>query len=205
MSNCRNIVYGLVDPRTSLVRYVGRSSNGMQRPKHHRHQLRKDYRSNWIRELKQHGLSYGIAVLEEYTSPDALGEAERWWIAYGRMSGWPLTNLTDGGDGGTPGYRHTEESKKLMSEGKTGKPRPDIALRFAGTHEIPWQCQTPEARAKRIASLTGRKGTRFKHTPEARAKITASKLGKKWTPEMRAKAAATRLANKLAKNRLEHS
>ncbi len=32
--------------------------------------------------------------------PTALHEAERWWIAYGRASGWPLRNKSDGGEGG---------------------------------------------------------------------------------------------------------
>lgn len=31
----RFLIYGLVDPRTNEVRYVGRSSSGLVRPKHH--------------------------------------------------------------------------------------------------------------------------------------------------------------------------
>jgi hypothetical protein len=36
-------------------------------------------------------------VLEVLGDIVALSEAERWWIAYGRCCGWPLTNIMSGG------------------------------------------------------------------------------------------------------------
>jgi hypothetical protein len=36
-------------------------------------------------------------VLEVVAAATELAEAERWWIAFGRACGWPLTNHTDGG------------------------------------------------------------------------------------------------------------
>ena len=51
----------------------------------------------WVRKLQSEGLDYTIAVLEEIADPTKLAEAECWWIAYGRASGWPLTNIADGG------------------------------------------------------------------------------------------------------------
>jgi hypothetical protein len=93
-----NLIYGLIDPRTRLIRYVGLSSRGMRRPKEHRLRSCPDtYCRRWIRQLHALGLDYEVAVLEVLASAVQLDEAERWWIAFGRACGWPLTNVTDGG------------------------------------------------------------------------------------------------------------
>lgn len=36
----RNLIYGLIDPRTRLIRYVGLSATGMVRPRKHRNKTR---------------------------------------------------------------------------------------------------------------------------------------------------------------------
>ena len=93
-----NLIYGLIDPRTLLIRYVGQSARGLQRPKEHRHASCPDtYCRRWVRCLEELGLTYSIVILESVEDPKQLSEAERWWIAYGRALRWPLTNLTDGG------------------------------------------------------------------------------------------------------------
>lgn len=96
----RNFIYGLIDPRTLMIRYIGLSSTGVRRPRSHKRPSRqgtKNHCSNWIQDLIARGLLYSITVLEE-TERERLADAERWWIAYGRASGWPLTNMTDGGE-----------------------------------------------------------------------------------------------------------
>jgi hypothetical protein len=42
------------------------------------------------------GLTYEIVTLEVVADAPELAKAERWWIAFGRACGWPLTNITDG-------------------------------------------------------------------------------------------------------------
>jgi hypothetical protein len=70
----------------------------MKRPKDHRRESCPDsYCRNWVKTLQQEGLDYKITVLEVLKSEVELADAERWWIAYGRACGWPLTNLTSGG------------------------------------------------------------------------------------------------------------
>lgn len=95
-------IYGLIDPRTLLIRYVGLATN-IDRPYRHNvdcpfggHQARK---VNWIQELRSLKIDYTVCLLEVCSTREKLTIAEVWWIAYGRMSGWDLTNLTDGGDG----------------------------------------------------------------------------------------------------------
>ena len=141
------IIYGLVDPRTTMVRYVGKSESGMRRPKQHRtsHKSDRTHCGNWIRELAGSGINYQIVVLEDAASRDSLVASERWWIAYGRACGWPLTNLTDGGDGG---------------------PRFDADERARRSAAMKARWQDLEYRARMVEAHSGRSST-----PESRAKI----------------------------------
>jgi hypothetical protein len=90
------IIYGLVDPRTLLIRYVGMSSSGLLRPKQHRKQS-GPHCGRWIKQLQRLGLDYEIVVLEVRQSAFDLPAAECWWIDYGKASRWPLTNCRPGG------------------------------------------------------------------------------------------------------------
>jgi hypothetical protein len=181
-----DLIYGLVDPRTLLVRYIGSSATGMRRPRAHRHPSilkQPNHKAAWLRGLLALGLDYTIVVLEDVASTDLLAGAERWWIAFGRACGWPLTNLTDGGEG-APGYKPTQEARARMSAAHVGKRQtPEaIAKVVAARTGVP---RSPETRAKIAAS---RKGMR--PSEEARAKIAAALRGRVLSPEARAKLAA---------------
>jgi group I intron endonuclease len=155
MTTHQHIIYALVDPRTLLVRYVGCSARGWKRTAQHGHASnlkRGRHVSAWIKSLLAAGISY-FAVLLEETNADELHERERWWIAYGKMSGWDLTNHTAGGEGMT-GYVFSAESRAKMSASLKGN------------------VMSPEARAKSSAANRGRK-----RSDEARAKISEGKRG----------------------------
>lgn len=95
-----SFIYGLVDPRTHELRYVGQTSIGMQRPlqEHHAHCLR------WEKSVTRAGFQKEVAILE--SCPDDvdcklwLDENERFYISLFRALGSRLTNIADGGDGG---------------------------------------------------------------------------------------------------------
>ncbi len=114
------IIYGLVDPRSGLLRYVGRSSNGLARPRRF-HSARC---FSWERSLKSLGLKKQVEVLEELEDgPDVnkrLNDVERWWIASVKAVGGELLNMTDGG-GGMLNPCH--ETRQKMREAKLGVPR----------------------------------------------------------------------------------
>lgn len=93
------IIYGLVDPLMRMIRYIGLSSVGMRRPKMHLKGQGTTHCARWIRKLKAAGHHCEIVVLDVAQSADGLPKLEQWWIAFGRACGWPLTNMTDGGDG----------------------------------------------------------------------------------------------------------
>src|SRR5262249_51970531 len=100
--------------------------------------------ATWIADLKSAGLHYEITILEAVDAPKApsmrcwwwtganvtsLNDAERWWIAFGRASGWPLTNATDGGEG-MSGYIHKETSRARMSVAWTPERHVKHAAKF---------------------------------------------------------------------------
>jgi hypothetical protein len=91
-------IYALVDPRTHNIHYVGKARNPEERLRWHLKDDRNCARVKWIEELRAEGFCPLIAVLEVVRSPQTWQEREIWWIAKGRELGWPLTNVSDGGD-----------------------------------------------------------------------------------------------------------
>jgi len=192
-----NIVYGLVDPHTLLVRYVGLSTNGLKRPNGHRapSSLRcKSHKNAWIKTLFDAGLDYTIVVLEVVATKDALPAAERFWIALGRAFGWPLTNLTDGGDGGLNPAPETRAKVSAALRGRVLTPehRAKIGAAQRGVSKDPEHVakvaealrgkkRTPESIANQIAS---RRKNGYTPSPETRAKLRASNIGKKRPPSV---------------------
>jgi hypothetical protein len=122
--DAKYIIYGLLDPRTGQLRYIGKSCSGLKRPKSHgwASSLRvPSHKTNWIKGLLGAGLSYEILVLESYDFPEALNAAEVELIAYYRFIGCDLTNATVGGNG-VLGHRFSHESRLRMSEAHKGRP-----------------------------------------------------------------------------------
>lgn len=91
-------IYGLTDPRTGAVRYVGKANDPEKRLKGHLRECRRRKTPvyAWIRKLVGLGLSPGLSVLE--ADCDDWKEAERRIIAERRDAGEKLLNLADGGD-----------------------------------------------------------------------------------------------------------
>lgn len=179
------IVYALIDPRTSLTRYIGKSSTGMKRPRNHvlASRLRRDrsHKANWIRELLAAGLAYTIVILEQVEDASLLDASERRWIAHGRAQAWPLTNLTEGGDG------PTEARPKVVREKiREACRRPEAIAKMSAANK--GRVRTLEHQEKLATAIRGRK-----HTPEARAKMSATRTGIVFSPDHRASIAASKL------------
>src|SRR5712675_2161734 len=130
--NDRFLIYGLSDPRTGQLRYIGKSCRGLKRARSHAYPgyLSRDrtYCGNWIRSLQAEGKKYNIVVVQILPDSELLAEAESFWIGYFRRLGAPLTNLTNGGEGcsGRKMSAETREKLRLANIGNknsTGKPR----------------------------------------------------------------------------------
>lgn len=112
-------IYGLIDPRTGLIRYIGKCTRSPEeRLGKHMHEARTStsqcHRLEWLRQLDWLDLMPLVTVLDELPSSARLpehNEAERWWIATARDYGYDLTNNTDGGDGGSTWDDISEEER----------------------------------------------------------------------------------------------
>lgn len=119
-------IYCLVDPRTGIPRYVGKTTQGLRRRLlRHLEEIGNPryahvYKVKWLTKLKNLNLEPEIRLLEEGLG-EGWVEAERKWIAEFREKyGENMTNTTDGGDGAL-GTTHTEEARRKISEKNRGR------------------------------------------------------------------------------------
>jgi hypothetical protein len=76
-------IYGLVDPRTGVVRYVGRSVDVAQRVRDHVGDRRDgSARGEWLSELVAEGLRPGVVVFETVAAEDGPVAEQRWMDAH---------------------------------------------------------------------------------------------------------------------------
>lgn len=113
-------VYGLIDPRTGEIRYIGQTSVGLLRPK----RKHTSHCRNWELNLEKIGLKKQILELDHW---DGFGDYKKWldetetfYISYFKMIGANLTNLSIGGEG-RRGFLHSQETKEKISLSLTGK------------------------------------------------------------------------------------
>jgi group I intron endonuclease len=124
------LIYGLIDPDTLQIRYVGLSSTGLKRPNDHTKPYklyRKDRKSTnfthcqlWLQKLVKSGKKPGIIVIQEHATQAELSDSERFWIKHFRLLGNDLTNMQDGGyECHHRGYKHSAETiQKLQVSAK---------------------------------------------------------------------------------------
>ncbi|MDO8688543.1 MAG: NUMOD3 domain-containing DNA-binding protein [Dehalococcoidia bacterium] len=183
-----NLVYGLRCPLCGAIRYIGKSTSGLRRAFQHRQPCRlraKSHKIDWIKSLLASGLNYEVEVLS-YSSREELEEEEIKWIRIGRAEGWPLTNLTEGGDGSL-GHSPSPETRQRLSRAHRGqKLSPETIRKIVAARKgyVP----SPETRAKIAEAVR----TSFKASKQ-RLKVAASQVGKKRTPEQCANIRAGKL------------
>lgn len=105
-------IYGLVDPRNNLIRYVGKTKQTLnKRLSQHMSDtgINNTHKFNWIKNLKELNLK-PIIILLETCDGDLWVERERYYIRIIEN----LTNLTEGGE---EGLFFTKEILEKISEG----------------------------------------------------------------------------------------
>lgn len=125
------VIYGLVDPRTGYLRYIGQSKRLGKRFWRHCHPLPNDrsHRGCWLRGLLANKLEPQLIELEFAGSPDEAALLEAFWIASLRAAGADLVNITDGEKAPSRrGYVLTAEHKAKIAAAHIGI-RPDEATR----------------------------------------------------------------------------
>jgi hypothetical protein len=67
----------------------------------------------WKHVANKHG--YIVEIIQSNLSEKEAFELEIKMISEGKLKNWPLVNLTAGGEG-VSGYKHTDETRKILSE-----------------------------------------------------------------------------------------
>lgn len=114
-------IYGLVDPSTNELRYVGKTIHLKQRLRKHMTRLENNRKASWIKNLKEKGIKPELVILEVIEDSDDSDwqKWESWWIAYFLQLGCRLTNLNGGGQGGIRPSDQTRQKQSLAHLGKT--------------------------------------------------------------------------------------
>lgn len=119
------IVYALIDPTSTEIRYVGKTAKApcLRLAQHLQPSaLRaKNHKSTWLRKLHVSGITPELHVVETCDTVESLNESERFWISYFRYIGAALTNSTDGGDGNSPGYCPDARTRAKISAALKGR------------------------------------------------------------------------------------
>ena len=181
----QHLVYGLIDPRTNELRYIGKSSRGLVRPKQHCTQTGRKlntHNGSWLKNMWADNETLpSVLILATCEDEKHALSQERVLIAKFRTTGFNLTNLTDGGEG-TSGRVFSLETRALMSKQRMGN-----------TNGLGRE-QSSETREKiGKAHIGNTHSLGVKRSEETRAKLSKSKmgntynLGRKTSPETCAK------------------
>ena len=164
----KGYVYKLICPISGECRYVGKTVQSLSK-RLYKHKYDKKFnpshKNSWLIQLDAKGLLDELKIeLIEECNVSVLNDREIFWIAKLKNDGYKLTNMTDGGDVGSLGHKHTDEAKRKISE--AGK-------RFKGIK------RSEKTRKKISDSLRGKIGrnTGNKHSEETKKKISESKKG----------------------------
>lgn len=93
MMDGRYIIYGLQDPRTDDIMYVGKSTQGLNRPKQHLDGSHNKLVRDWVNTLDSDNIEPNILVLEECNDASFLVDKEKFWIDKLLKEKHPLLNI----------------------------------------------------------------------------------------------------------------
>lgn len=122
-------IYGLIDPFTFKVRYIGKTINLKQRLSTQLNEQSNTYRCHWIQSLLKKGKNPIQVVFQELGDGENWQVAEKRWIAIAKKYGLDLVNCTDGGDGvlGVSG----EGKERMLATWKGRKHKPETLIKLS--------------------------------------------------------------------------
>lgn len=148
----RYIIYGLSEPDTGFLRYVGLTTRSLQARFQGHWSTRnclKTHTASWLNSLDFRGLKPIIETIDSFDSIEELFEAEAWYIEYFRSLGCNLTNLVPGGQKISFGHKNSYNFSEKMKGNQRGK----------GNKSRTGQTTSEETRSKLSAALMGNKRT----------------------------------------------
>ena len=159
-------IYEHIRPDTNAVFYVGKGTEKRMHSKHRRN-------AYWNNIVRKAG-GFVVRTVVSHTDEELVFLAEQERIDQLKRLGVKLSNMTDGGEGPS-GYRHTEETKRLIAELQMG--------------EKHWAYgkQVSDVERERLSQIAKRK-----HTDEHRKKVSEAGKGRVNSPSARAKISAAK-------------
>lgn len=117
-----NYIYGLYNPVTFELRYIGKTVNPKKRLEKHIQEAKgrygyNHYKERWIRQLLSNNIEPILITIGKCTE-DNWQEVEREYINTARQRGINLTNLADGGMGASTGRNNPRFGKHLSQESR---------------------------------------------------------------------------------------
>lgn len=185
--NSTTFIYGLVDPVTNQLRYIGKSDNPRVRYRKHVTDKSGSHKSNWIQQLRKSGQLPWMIIIDVVPSCD--------WQRYERdlieCGCEHLTNIATGGIGAVP----SDETREKMRIAKIGvaphnkgqrtpleirqKQSVSAKLRYERMTDAERESFTARAHSNRTPESYSISG--WHHTSEAKLKIGAAQKGNKKT------------------------
>lgn len=159
-------IYGLKDPATQKIRYIGATKNLKKRFLTHLTSKPNTHKGSWIVSLKRRNLNPELVILREVEASEwKMAEVE--YIRKYRGLGYDLTNSTDGGDGVTNLPLEIRERIKRANMGKVISEETRQRLKESHIGQKPWnkgkigcgkgRIVFEETRKKIRATMTGQK------------------------------------------------
>lgn len=180
-------IYGLVDPRTSQLRYIGKSNNPRVRYTKHVNEKAISHKCSWIQQLRSVGLVPWLIILDIIPVND-WKHYEADWITCFRPQ---LTNIANGGVGMNAVTDEIRHKMSLSKKGRTphnkGKATsPEARKKQSIAAKLKYERMTDDERAALNTKMSeirdpsaALKG--WHHTEEARLKIGVASKGNKHT------------------------
>lgn len=167
IAGARVCIYGLVDPRTNELRYVGKTATSLKRRlQRHLNQVARGDRGRhvlfWLASVIARGQSPIIFEIESDLESANWMEAEQFWIAYFRSIGARLCNLTAGGDG-SPGLVWSSDVRAKHRRVRESEPYKANAARISKNN---WANNRPTI----ISAQKAAKGVDFRNRQSAARK-----------------------------------
>ena len=135
ISEPQTYIYGLFEPATGALRYIGKSDRPRDRFANQLNERSNTHRCNWIQSLVESGEKPIQRILEHVPVGDGWQSVERAYIRGALAAGCRLVNGTAGGDGVVGlgpvarerirsawiGRKHSEESKRRIGAASRGR------------------------------------------------------------------------------------
>lgn len=198
-------IYGLIDPRTGELRYVGKTGKSLNiRLFGHLGDHRRNHRTSWIKSVVDSGEIPDIFEIDEVPD-DYWQESEKFWINYFRYIGANLTNSVDGGYGTNPSeYTKQKIRNSLLGHPVSVETRKKISRAGLGRKvSVETREKMSKPRHQYILSDEAREAIRRRNrgrkvTDETKQKLRKSRLGKHHSDDAKRKISAAHLGKKVS-------